>query len=131
VEYPTIRTGNTTKHAGQTYVVMNDGTLYGHLDHQLNKYKSAFLSGALDMTEWTPKAWFNYCMTREKARTINRVWMFPYYCRQQDFPNKWGYLCANQNIDADADLPLKYQDQIIGWGVQIMAYLRKILPGSQ
>ena len=33
VEYPAIGTGNTKKHAGQTYMVMNDGTLYGHLDH--------------------------------------------------------------------------------------------------
>ena len=95
VEYPAIGTGNTTKHDGQTYVIMNDGTLYGHLDHQSNKNKSAFLSGALDMTEWTPKAWFNYYMTMEKAGIINRVWMFQYYYRQQDLPNKRDFFCAN------------------------------------
>ena len=80
VEYSELGIGNTTKHYGQTYVVMNDGTLYGHLDHQSNKNQSAFLFGAMDMTERTPKAWFNYCMTLEKAGTINYVWLFPYYC---------------------------------------------------
>ena len=33
VEYPAIGTGNTTKHECQTYVIMSDGTLYGHLDY--------------------------------------------------------------------------------------------------
>jgi len=71
VEYPKLGIGNTTKHDGQTYVVMNDGKLYGHLDYQSNKNKSASLSSAMDMTEWTPKGWFNYCMMLEKAGTIN------------------------------------------------------------
>ena len=110
VEYPELSVGNTIKHDGQTYVFINNGTLYGYLDLQSNKNKSVFLSGAMDMTELTPKAWFNYCMTMEKAGTINYVYIFPYYYRQQGLPNKWGFLCADQNIDAYADLPLKYQD---------------------
>ena len=51
VEYPAVGNGNTTKHECQTYVIMGDGTLYGHLDYQSNKNKSAFLTGALEMTE--------------------------------------------------------------------------------
>ena len=108
VEYPAIGTGNTTKHDGQTYVIMSDGTLYGHLDYQSNKNKSAFLSGALEMTEWTPKAWYNFCMMMENAGTINQVCIFPYYCQRQDSPNRWDFLCADQNNNANADLPLKY-----------------------
>ena len=42
VEYPAIGTGNTTKYDGQTYVIMSDGTLYGHLDYQSNKNKLVF-----------------------------------------------------------------------------------------
>ena len=34
VEYPALETGNTTKHDGQTYLIMNGGTLFGHVDHQ-------------------------------------------------------------------------------------------------
>ena len=66
---------------------MNDSTLYGHLDHQSNMNKSAFPSGALDMTEWTLKVWFNYCLPMEKAGTINYVWIFPYYCQRQELSN--------------------------------------------
>ena len=33
VEYPALGLGNTTKHDGQTYLIMNDGTLFSHLDH--------------------------------------------------------------------------------------------------
>ena len=107
VEYPELKNGNTNTHAGKTYVDMYDGTLYGHLDRQLNKNKSAFLSSAMDMIEWTPKAWFKYCMTFEKAGTINRVWLFPYYSLRQDLPNNWDFLCANQLLNADTDLFLK------------------------
>ena len=31
VEYPKLGNGNTTKHAEQRYIIMNDSTLYGHL----------------------------------------------------------------------------------------------------
>ena len=51
VEYPALNTGNTTKYDGQTYLIMNDGTLFGYLDHQLAKNKTAFITGAPDMTE--------------------------------------------------------------------------------
>ena len=50
VEYPALGLGNTTKHEGQTYLCMIDGSLFGHLDYQTNKHKSAFLAGAPDMT---------------------------------------------------------------------------------
>ena len=33
VEYPTLGTGNTAKYDGQTYLIMNDGTLYDLLDY--------------------------------------------------------------------------------------------------
>ena len=71
VEYPTIGSGSITKHDGQTYVIMGDSSLYCQFSYQSNKNKSAFLTGALDMSKWTPKAWFNYCTTMEKAGTIN------------------------------------------------------------
>ena len=54
VEYPKDGNGNTTKYTEQTYLSMNDGTLYDHLQHQSNKHKSAFLTGAMDIIEWTP-----------------------------------------------------------------------------
>ena len=88
----------------------------------------SFLSSSMDLSKWTPKAWFSYCMTMEKAITIIWVLIFPYYCQWQDLPNKSDFLCANQNINVNADLPLKYQDQIVGWGVQTMTYLHKTLP---
>ena len=128
VEYLALGTGNTTKHDGQTYMIMSDGTLYGHFYYQLTKNKSIFLTGAPKMTEWNPKACFKFCMMMEKDETINRVWIFPYYGRRWDSPSRWGFLCANQNDDTNAYLPLKYRSKIGGWGVQIMAYLRKILP---
>ena len=34
VEYPEIGVGNTTVHAGQTYLCMLDGSIFGHLDYQ-------------------------------------------------------------------------------------------------
>ena len=36
--------------------------------------------------------------------------------------------CANQEYDANADLPIKYQPKVDGWDIQIMAYFRKVLP---
>ena len=83
VEYP-ANVGNTTKHEGQTYLCMIDGSIFGHLDYQNNKHKSAFLAGAPDMTEWTPRGFYHLCMTMEKAGAINQVWIFPYYCRRRD-----------------------------------------------
>ena len=127
IKYPALGTGNTTKHDGQTYLIMNDGTLYGHLYYQSTKNKTAFITGAPGMTEWTPKGWFNFCMMMEKAGTINRFWIFPYYYQRRDAPSRWGFLCANQNDVAEADFPYKYQFKIDGWGVQIMIYLRKFL----
>ena len=106
---------------------MNDGTLFGHLDHQSTKNKTGFITGAPDMTEWTPKGWFKFCMTMEKAGTINQVWIFPYYCRRRDAPSKWGFICADQNDVAESDLPYKYQSKINGWGIQIMLYLNEFL----
>ena len=46
VEYTALGTGNTTRYDGQIYFIMNDGTLYGHLDYQLTKTKTAFITGA-------------------------------------------------------------------------------------
>ena len=63
------------------------------------KHKSAFLAGAPLMTDYTPRVFHSMCTIMEKASTINR-----------------------------ADLPIKYQPKIDGWGVQIMAYLQKFLP---
>ena len=80
------------------------------------------------MTEWTPRGFYNLCMTMEKAGAINRVWMFPYYCRRRDSENKWGFICDDQEVDANADLPIKYQPMAENWGVQIMQYLIKVLP---
>ena len=51
----------------------------------------------------------------------------PLYCRQAS-PTKCGFLCPNFLKNEDADLPLKYQDRVVGWSVQIMAYLQKTLP---
>ena len=51
VEYPALETGNTTKHDGQTYLIMNDGTLYGHVDYQLTENKTAFVTGDPDIIE--------------------------------------------------------------------------------
>ena len=73
IEYPKKGIGNTTKHDGQTYLCMLDGSIFGHLDYQNNKHTSAFLTGAPDMTEWTPKGFYHLCMTMEKAGAINRV----------------------------------------------------------
>ena len=36
-------------------------------------------------------------------------------------------VCADQNTDADADLLIKYQSKVNGWGVEIMDYVHKIL----
>ena len=127
VEYSAFGTGNTTRHDDQTYLIMNDGTLFDHLDHQSTKNKTAFITGAPDMIEWTLKGWFEFYLTMEKSGTINKVLIFPYYCRRLDAPSKWGFSCADQNDVAEADLPYKYQSKIDGWGVQIMSYLRKIL----
>ena len=49
IEYPEIGLGNTTKHDAQTYLCMLDGSIFGHLDYQNNKHKSAFLAGAPDI----------------------------------------------------------------------------------
>ena len=127
VKYLALGLGNTTKHKDQTYLITNDGSLFRHLDHQSTKNKAAFVTGASDIDDWTPKRFFNFCITMEKAGAINRVWIFPYLCRRQDGPSKWGFVCADQNADADADLPYKYQSKINGWGVQIMQYLKKFL----
>ena len=99
VEYPALGTGNTIKHEGQTYLIMNDGSLFGHLDHQSTKNKTAFITGAPNMNDWTSKGWFEFCMAMETAASINRVWIFPYYCRRCDGPSKWGFICAIQNIN--------------------------------
>ena len=128
IEYPEIGNGNTTKHDAQTYLCMLDGSIFGHLDYQNNKHKSAFLAGAPHMIEWTPKGFYHMCLTMEKAGAINRVWIHPFLCQRRDSESKWGFTCANQNDDVDADLPIKYQPKVNGWGVQIMAYLRKVLP---
>ena len=106
---------------------MNDGSLFGHLDYQTNKHKSAFLAGAPDMTSWTPKGFYHLSMTMEKAGAINRVCIFPYYCRRRNLESKWGFTCADQDDVAEADLPIKYQSKVDGWGVQIMTYLCKVL----
>ena len=47
VEYHALGTGNTTKDDGQIYLIMNDGTQFGHLDHQSTKNNTAFITGAL------------------------------------------------------------------------------------
>ena len=106
---------------------MIDGTIYGHLDYQNNKHKSAFLAGAPVMTEYTPRGFYDMCMIMEKVGAINRVWIHPFLCRRLECKGKWGFICADQDDDADADLPIKYQPKVDGWGVQIMAYLRKVL----
>ena len=106
---------------------MSDGTLYGHLYYQLTKNKTTFITGAPDMTEWPPKGCVNFCMTVEKAGTINQVWTFPYYYQRRDASSRWGFLCVNQNSVAEADLPYKYKSKIDGWGVQIVTYLFKFL----
>jgi hypothetical protein len=126
VEYPEVGVG--ADKPGQTYLIMKDGTLFGHLAHQGQKQKLAFVQSAMPMTEWSPKEWFRYCMMMERAAAINRIWLHTYYCRKRNSPNKWGFLCADPEENADADLPLKYQDRIAGWGVQIMQYLIKTLP---
>ena len=36
VEYPALGTSNTSNYDGQTYVIMSDGTINGHLDYQSN-----------------------------------------------------------------------------------------------
>lgn len=46
---------NTTKYLGQTYLIIKDSTLYGHLLYQTAKHKLAFIIGAMSMTEWTSK----------------------------------------------------------------------------
>ena len=80
------------------------------------------------MTDYTPRGFYDLCMIMEKAGAINRVWMNPFLARRRGCEGKRGFVCANQNDNADADLPIKYQPKIDGWGVQIMAYLRKVLP---
>ena len=128
VEYPENGIGNTTVHQGQTYLCMIDGSIFGHLDYQNNKHKSAFLAGAPLMTDYTPRGFHGMCTIMEKAGAINRVWMHPFLARRRGCEGKWGFVCADQNDNVDADLPIKYQPKIDGWGVQIMAYLRKVLP---
>ena len=107
---------------------MLDGSIFGHLDYQNNKYRSAFFAGAPDMIEWTPKGFYHLCMTMEKAGAINQVWIFPYHCRRCDSKRKLGFTFANQEDDTNADLLIKYQPKVDSWGVQIMAYFRKVLP---
>ena len=107
---------------------MNDCILYGHLQYQSNKHKATFLTSAMAIIEWTPKGWFCYCMMLEKATAINCVWLFPCHCRKRNSPNKWGFLCVDLLKDVDADLHLKYQDRLVGWGVQIIHYLINTLP---
>ena len=71
VQYPSIVTAaNTTKHEGQTYLVMSDGSTWGHLDYQSNKHKTAFLASAPDMSEYTPRGFYNMCMTMELNNSV-------------------------------------------------------------
>ena len=56
---------------------MNDGTLYGHLQYQSNKHKSAFLTSAMAVIDWSPKGWVCYCVMLDKVATTNRVWLVP------------------------------------------------------
>ena len=128
VEYPKLGLGNTTVYDGQTYFCMIDGSKYDHIDYQNNKHKSAFLASAPVMTEYTPRGFYNMCMIIEKAGAINCVWIHPFLCHWRGCEGKWGFICANQNDDADANLPIKYQPKVDGRGVQIMLYLRKVLP---
>ena len=82
----------------------------------------------MQITEWTPTERFQYCMMIETNTTINRLWIFPYYYQQRDFPNKWGFCCAVSEENTDANLPLKYEASIGGWGVKVIQYLVKTLP---
>ena len=131
IKNPALGAGNTTKHEGQTYLCMSDGSFFGHLDYQTSKYKSVFLAGAPNMTSWTPKGFYHLCMTMEKAGAINQVWIFSYYCRRRNSESNWCFTYADQDDIAEADLPIKYQSKINGWGVQIMTYLRKVLPTKE
>ena len=88
IEYPEIKNGNTTKHNAQTYVCVLDGSIFGHLDYQNNKHKSAFLAGAPDMIEWTLKGFYHLCMTMEMAGAINCVWIHQYLFRRRDSESK-------------------------------------------
>ena len=92
VEYPEVGGTNTTKHPGKTFLIIKKVTLYGQLLYQTNKYKVAFLTGAMPMTEWTPKGWFCYGMMLENAAVINQLLLFPYYCQRHDLSKKWGFI---------------------------------------
>lgn len=70
-EYPFLGTGNTTKHDDHTYLIMNDDTLFSHLDHELTKIKTAFITSTPDITEWTTKRWFEFILTMEKTGAIS------------------------------------------------------------
>lgn len=127
VEYPKLDTNG-----GQTYVICLDGTIFGHLFHHTQKQRTAFLASAVKMDAWTSQEWFCFCQILERSATINYVFVFPYMCGYVDTPNKWGFLCANLEVDNDADLPLKYESMIGNWSQQVIQYISKpnILPSE-
>ena len=42
-----------------------------------------------------------------------------------------GFTCADKDDVAEADLLIKYQSKVDGWGVHIMTYRRKVFPTKE
>ena len=84
----------------------------------------------MKMDAWNPQEWFRFCQSLEKSAAINRVFVFPWYCRYSNAPNHWGFSCANPEVDNDTDIPLKFESFIGNWAQQVFQYLNKpgILP---
>ena len=91
---------------GQTHLILIDGTVYSYLAYQSPKQRTAFVSSAMTMDEWTPSGWFRYCQMRETSATINCVFVFTYYCQYKYAPASYGFVCDDPEVNSDADLPI-------------------------
>mmetsp|Transcript_30728 Transcript_30728/g.34399 ORF Transcript_30728/g.34399 Transcript_30728/m.34399 type:complete len:939 (-) Transcript_30728:336-3152(-) len=114
VEYPEV---------GQTHLILMNGTVYSYLQYQSLKQRTAFVSSAMTMDEWTPREWFRYHKMLEISAAINRVFVFPYYCQYRNSPAPYGFVCDDPEVNSDADLPIKYESLIDRFSLIVMQYL--------
>ena len=72
------------------------------------------------------RGWSQYCQMMEASNTINRVFVFSYYCHYRNTPNHYGFICDDPEVNSDANLPTKYKSLIGSFSLLVMQYMLKL-----
>ena len=112
------------------FLIYKDSTIFWNLQEHIKDQRQNFCKSLMPIKKWDAKGFYKlYCNIKEQCLQ-HCLWVLPYCCHSKTCSKVLGFVCADEFVNNDSDLPYEFRNHTSSWSTTIYKALNyeKVLP---